>query len=260
VTAVFVPEKPPRFTRAEAPGAEATSSVVTDGVAPGSVESDGTAVPRRRRAPAADGVAPQRRRREAAFRGATDTVTPVGPAAPQEQRSAENETTAPAVAEGYVVFHVGTTAFCVAVGEVREIVRAARLELLPGPQASYGHGVALVDARGKSVPVVDLRSDRGRSGDVLLPMWRHQVGLVVDRVVAVQTPRELVAEYGDVPAALPSYARGVLRPADGGTPVLLISMPDAAELATDAVRGAEARLGADVLGALGVDAGAAENG
>jgi hypothetical protein len=40
-------------------------------------------------------------------------------------------------------------------------------------------------------------------------------------------------------------------------------MPDAIELATDAVRDDEARIGSDVLGALGLDeldAGAAENG
>ena len=256
MTAVFVPEKPSRFARTEAPAADPTAPVAPDDVRTGSVEPDqGAAAPRRRRAPAPDAVAPQRRRREAAFRPAADAVTPVGPGASQEHASAETETepTAPPVAEGYVVFHVGATAFSVSVGEVREIVRAARLELLPDAQASYGHGVALVDARGKSVPVVDLRSDRSRTGDVLLPMWRHQVGLVVDRVVAVQTPRELVREHDDVPAALPSYARGVLRPADGGTPVLLITMPDAVELAADAVRDDGARIGSDVLAALGLD-------
>ena len=254
MSAVFVPEKPSRFTRTEAPAADPTAPVAPDEVRTGSVEpNEGTASPRRRRAPAPDAVAPQRRRREAAFRPAADTETAVGPGASQEHPSAETEPTAPPVAEGYVVFHVGATAFSVPVGEVREIVRAARLELLPEAQASYGHGVALVDARGKSVPVVDLRSDRTRTGDVLLPMWRHQVGLVVDRVVAVQTPRELVREHDDVPAALPSYARGVLRPADGGTPVLLFTMPDAVELEADAVRDDGARIGSDVLAALGLD-------
>jgi chemotaxis signal transduction protein len=231
VTAVFVPEKPSRFTRSEVPVAEPTAPTT------------------------ADAVGPQRRRRAASFRAADDAVTPAGPSVSTSTEPPAVETEAPpaSAAEGYVVFHVGSTAFSVAVGEVREIVRAARLELLPDAQASYGHGVALVDARGKSVPVVDLRSDRSRTGDVLLPMWRHQVGLVVDRVVAVQTPRELVREHDDVPDALPSYARGVLRPAEGGSPVLLIAMPDAAELAADSVRAAESLIGSDVLGALGLD-------
>jgi len=257
VTAVFVPEKPSRFTRSEVPVPEATSSLTPDAALTGSAEEEATApAPRRRRtSPAPDVVAPSRRRRQASFRAADDAVTPVGPApsTTSEPPVAGSEAVAAPAAEGYVVFHVGTTAFSVAVGEVREIVRAARLEMLPEAQASYGHGVALVDARGKSVPVVDLRSDRSRAGDVLLPMWRHQVGLVVDRVVAVQSPRDLVREHDDVPAALPSYARGVLRPAEGGTPVLLVAMPDAAELAADAGRTDESRIGSDVLGALGLD-------
>jgi chemotaxis signal transduction protein len=161
------------------------------------------------------------------------------------------------VVEGYVLFAVGSTTFAVVVGDVREIVRAARLELLPQSHVAYGHGVALVDVRGRSIPVVDLRSDREAHGDVLLPMWRHQVGLVVDHVVAVNSPREMVREHDDVPAALPSYSRGVLRPAEGGAPVLLIAMPDAAELEADAERTDEPRLGGDVLAALGLDTVAA---
>ncbi len=153
----------------------------------------------------------------------------------------------PARVEGYVLFRVGGTTFAVPVVEVREIVRAERLQLLPTAAPQYGHGVALVDTRGRSIPVVDLRSDPAADGDVLLPVWRHQVGLVVDRVTAVLSPRELAPEHDDVPAALPSYARGVLRPADGGDPVVLITMPDAAELELDAARPDGLRLGQDVL-------------
>jgi chemotaxis signal transduction protein len=234
VTTVFVPEKPSRFVKAEAP----------EGVAP---------VPEARRSapePAPEVAAPARRRRSPAFAAAQ---APVEPAAPAPTDSTD-DTAVPAAVEGYVLFAVGTTTFAVGVGEVREIVRAARLELLPQSHVAYGHGVALVDVRGRAIPVVDLRSDRSAHGDVLLPMWRHQVGLVVDHVVAVQSPLELIREHDDVPAALPSYARGILRPAEGGAPVLLISMPDAAELEADDARADGPRLGDDVLADLGLDA------
>ena len=225
MTAVFIPEKPSRFTKADVP--------------------DGETVPTRRRPagePAPADETPNRRRRASAFAAAA----PAAPVAPEPAPAA--------VVEGYVLFGVGGTTFAVVVGEVREIVRAARLELLPQSHVAYGHGVALVDVRGRSIPVVDLRSDREAHGDVLLPMWRHQVGLVVDHVVAVHSPRDMVREHAEVPAALPSYSRGVLRPVEGGAPVLLIAMPDAAELEADAVRSDEPRLGEDVLAALGLDA------
>jgi hypothetical protein len=45
----------------------------------------------------------------------------------------------------------------------------------------------------------------------------------------------------------------VLRPADGGAPVLLIAMPDAPELEADSLRVDEPRLGEDVLGAVSDD-------
>lgn len=158
---------------------------------------------------------------------------------------------APAGLDGYVVFRVGETSFAVSVSEVREVIRAARIELLPeSGREVNGRGLALVDARGRSIPVLDLRSSRSTPGDVLIPMWRHHVGVVVDRVVAVRSPAELVRETEDVPEALPSYSRGVLRPVEGGAPVLLISMPDVPELEADAARVDEPRLGEDVLGAV----------
>jgi chemotaxis signal transduction protein len=164
------------------------------------------------------------------------------------------EIAAPTGLDGYVVFRVGGTSFAVPVAEVREVLRAARIELLPDSGREVnGRTLALVDARGRSIPVLDLRSSRSAPGDVLIPMWRHQVGVVVDRVVSVRSPRELVRETDDVPVALPSYARGVLRPADGGAPVLLIAMPDAPELEADALRVDEPRLGEDVLGIVADD-------
>ena len=181
------------------------------------------------------GPVPERRGANRAWSG-----TSVAAAVPLE-RVTETDS------DGYVVFSLGATTFAVAVSQVREIIRAVRLDLLPDQQSGYGRGVALVDARGRSIPVVDLRGDTTHHGDVLLPLYRHHVGLVVDRVVAVQTPLELVAEVAHLPEALPSYARGVLRPATGGDPVLLIELPDAAELARDAARPVTDRLGANIL-------------
>jgi chemotaxis signal transduction protein len=181
---------------------------------------------------------------------------PEVPTAPVETRDVLPEATVGASAlraagsdtEGYVLFAVGATSFAVAVSEVREVVRAARLDLLPDLRQPFGRGVALVDARGRAIPVIDLRGPTDAPGDVLLPVYRHQVGLVVDRVLSVRTPLELVPEHEHVPDALPTYARGVLRPADGGDPVLLVKLPDAAELQADGRRGDGARLGADLLG------------
>ena len=182
-------------------------------------------------------------------RGAVERVTE--PAVEPAVVAAAAEIAAPTGLDGYVVFRVGQTTFAVPVSEVREVIRAARIELLPDSGREVnGRALALVDARGHSIPVLDLRSHRSAPGDVLIPMWRHQVGVVVDRVVSVRSPRELVRESDEVPVALPSYARGVLRPADGGAPVLLIAMPDAPELEADSLRVDEPRLGEDVLGAV----------
>lgn len=150
---------------------------------------------------------------------------------------------------GHVLFTVGGTTFAVAVGDVREITRAPQLTLLPEHgRAGYGLVVALVDVRGRSVPVVDLRTDTTRPGDVLLPVYRRDAGLVVDRVVTVTAAGELVPETEDVPGTLPSWTRGVVRPVGGGDPVVVVALPDAASIGADAVRRDEPRLGEPVLG------------
>ncbi|HET7902633.1 MAG TPA: chemotaxis protein CheW [Candidatus Nanopelagicales bacterium] len=133
--------------------------------------------------------------------------------------------------DGYVVFAVGATSYAVPVEEVGSVLRPDHLELLASPERPrYGRGVALVDVRGRAIPVVDLRADTGRPGEVLLPLYRHHVGLVVDRVVAVRAARELEPEPDGLPDVLPEWARGVLRPIDGGPHLLLVAMPDAAAL------------------------------
>lgn len=151
------------------------------------------------------------------------TAAPVEPPATEEGDSREPD--------GYVVFAVGASSYAVPVEEVGSVLRPESLELLASPQRPrYGRGVALVDVRGRAIPVVDLRSDPDRPGEVLLPLYRHHVGLVVDRVVAVRPARDLVPEPDGLPDVLPEYARGVLRQVDGGPHLLLVAMPDAAAL------------------------------
>lgn len=154
--------------------------------------------------------------------GAT-TAAPVEPPASEEGERREPD--------GYVVFAVGASSYAVPVEEVGSVLRPESLELLASPQRPrYGRGVALVDVRGRAIPVVDLRSDPDRPGEVLLPLYRHHVGLVVDRVVAVRPARDLVPEPDGLPDVLPEYAQGVLRQVDGGPHLLLVAMPDAAAL------------------------------
>jgi len=170
--------------------------------------------------------APGRRRRTRP-QPALDSTAPAatGPDAGAEPESGPDA--------GYVLFAVGGTTFAVAIGDVREIARSPRLTRLPVLDHGFGRAVALVDVRGRSVPVVDLRPDGEEEGDVLLPLWRRHAGLVVDRVVAVTAPGELVAEPSPPAGVLPPQALGVVRSVDGGEPVVVVSMPPSVE---DAVR------------------------
>jgi chemotaxis signal transduction protein len=150
-------------------------------------------------------------------------------AAPVDEPSATEE---PA---GYVVYELDGAAYAVAVEEVHEIVRRARLQPVPGARAAGGD-VVLVDVRGRSIPVLDARRDRGdaRPAQVLLPVYRHQVGLVVDRVLAVRA--DLEVEQDELSPVLPARALVVLRPAEGGDPILRVELPSATELVTGAGR------------------------
>jgi hypothetical protein len=186
-------------------------------------------------------------------------AAPVPAAAPRRPRRARAETAEPAVEPaapeapshveppslgeshgGHVLFSLRGTTYAVSVADVREISRA---ELHPVALGTTSADVALVDVRGRSIPVVDLRAEKAGHGDVLLPLWRSHAGVVVDRVLSVTPEGALVPEPGDVPQGLPAWVRAVLRPVAGGSPVLLVSLPEAASLGTDA-----ARLGDLVLG------------
>jgi chemotaxis signal transduction protein len=129
---------------------------------------------------------------------------------------------------GHVVFRLGSSSYAVPVSDVREVIRGVELAVVPDSEhRAVGRPVGLVDAHGRTVPVVDLRSDSTVAGDVLLPVWRRHLGVAVDRVESVLRAGELVAEPADVVDALPSYARGLLRPVDGGAAVILVALPDA---------------------------------
>ena len=150
--------------------------------------------------------------------------------------------------EGHLVFEVGGTRFALDVSDVTEVLRATEVRAMPMSERSLaGRGLGLVDARGRSVPVLDLRSDLTRPGDVVVPVRRDLAGLVVDRVVSVLRAGVLLPE-SDLPPALPSYARGVLRPAGGGDALLWVVFPEVVEPGDSAYDArAEPALGEPVL-------------
>jgi chemotaxis signal transduction protein len=150
--------------------------------------------------------------------------------------------------EGHLVFEVGGTRFALDVSDVTEVLRATEVRTMPVSGRSLaGRGLGLVDARGRSVPVLDLRSDLTRPGDVVVPVRRDLAGLVVDHVVSVLRAGVLLPE-SDFPPALPSYARGVLRPAGGGDSLLWVAFPEVPEPGDPAYDArAEPALGEPVL-------------
>lgn len=170
---------------------------------------------------------PGRRRKPAA--AAPSAVEPAAAAAAPSAPAPDVEPAAPTADAGHVLFLVDGTTFAVAIGDVREIARSPRLTRLPVLDHGFGRAVALVDVRGRSVPVVDLRPDGTADGDVLLPLWRRHAGLVVDRVVAVTAPGELVPEPAPPAGVLPAQALGVVRPAAGGDAIIVVSMPPSVE-------------------------------
>jgi chemotaxis signal transduction protein len=131
-------------------------------------------------------------------------------------------------ASGHVTFEVRGAGFAVAVADVKEVLRVAEVRLLPSSDRTVaGRALTLVDSGGRSLPALDLRADRDGPGDVLVARAEGRAGLVVDTVSAVLRAGELVAEPV-AERALPSYAVGVVRPAGGGEPRLLVSLPEVA--------------------------------
>lgn len=142
-------------------------------------------------------------------------------------------------AAGYVTFEVRGAAFAVAVSDVKEVLRVAEVSLLPSSDRTVaGRALILVDTGGRSLPALDLRADPDRPGDVLVARADGRAGLLVDTVSAVLRAGELVAEPV-AERALPSYAVGVVRPAGGGEPRLLVALPEVARAYAPGEPGAE---------------------
>jgi len=122
---------------------------------------------------------------------------------------------------GFVLFRLDDHTFAAPLDEIREIVRLAGVERLPGTTPPLA-GVLVV--RGQPLPVWDVRSSVGvdSPGDCLVvDMDGETVGVAVDAVVAVLQPDEL-AEGKSPGRALPAYVTGVSR--RGTDPVLLVDL------------------------------------
>ena len=126
-------------------------------------------------------------------------------------------------ATGYVLFQLGDRTFATPLDDVREIVRLAGLERLPGSRPPLAGVIVL---RGAPLPVLDVREpgqvgDDVR-GDVLVTELDGDVaGVAVDAVLAVLPPDELPG--GEEPArSLPSYVVAVH--SHQGRPVLLVDL------------------------------------
>jgi chemotaxis signal transduction protein len=118
-----------------------------------------------------------------------------------------------------VEFMVEGHHFVATLDEVREIVRDARIQRLPGCRPPV---VGVVDVRGVTVPVADARPvvDVG-SGDIVILVGPGVpvLGVVVDRVLAV-TDDSAWGERLPAPDGMPEYVLGLLPRGDEVTPVV----------------------------------------
>ena len=120
---------------------------------------------------------------------------------------------------GYVTFRLGERVYAASLPAVREIVRLADLEELPGMAPPL---VGVLELRGVPLPVLDGRpapQDGPRRGDVLVleaTAAADAVGVVVDRVVSVLDDTELKRGAVAAPlSSLPPYVVDVLHGATG---------------------------------------------
>ena len=112
-----------------------------------------------------------------------------------------------------VEFVVRDRLFVTTLDEVREVVRGARVEQLPGCTPPV---VGVIEVRGVTVPVADSRPEVDvTSGDILVLVGRGVpvLGVIVDRVVAVTEDGAWGARL-PAPAGMPLYVVGLL-PRDG---------------------------------------------
>ena len=120
----------------------------------------------------------------------------------------------------YVTFRLGGRDFATRITLVREVVRLSELVTLPGMVPPLA---GVLDLRGVSLPIVDVRPVPGGPGDVLvLHSDDRWYGFVCDSVSAVVGADALVPEESRVRDALPDYVEAVLR-GDAG-PVFLVDV------------------------------------
>jgi purine-binding chemotaxis protein CheW len=136
----------------------------------------------------------------------------------------------------YVTFRLDGRSYATRLEAVREVVRLAELVSLPGMVAPLS---GVLDLRGASLPVVDIRAERG-NGDVLVLAYGDEAayGFVCDAVDSVVDARTLPPETSRAArAAMPGYVQRVLRGPDG--PVFLVDVNQlAGSGAADALRSA----------------------
>ncbi|MDQ1710966.1 MAG: purine-binding chemotaxis protein CheW [Frankiaceae bacterium] len=119
----------------------------------------------------------------------------------------------------YVTFRLGDRDFATSIAFVREVVRLTELLTLPGMTPPLA---GVLDLRGVSLPVVDIRPAPGGPGDVLvLHDGERAYGFACDAVSAVVGHDALVAETSSA-EALPDYVEAVLRGSAG--PVFLVDV------------------------------------
>lgn len=121
-----------------------------------------------------------------------------------------------------VTFVLGEREYATPLSVIREVVRLEGLADLPGMTPPLA---GVLDLRGTALPVLDLRSARGKDarGDVLVMEGEESpVGVAVDRVSAVVEEDEL-GQGGAAGDELPSYVQQVLRGKSG--PVFLVDLP-----------------------------------
>lgn len=142
---------------------------------------------------------------------------------------------------GYITFRLADRELACRTEEVREVVRLAGLQVLPGMPAGVS---GLLELRGSPLPVVDVRLVEGGAalhGDVLvLADDAEPIGIVVDQVTAVHDRDALTPDAERRPAGLPDYVVALLRREGGGGPVLLVEL----RRLMGAAGGADARISA----------------
>ncbi len=126
---------------------------------------------------------------------------------------------------GFITFHMNGRDLACQLEEVREVVRAVGIDAMPGTRAPVS---GMLELRNDPLPVIDLRSNAypGEEGDVLVlnPGPDGSYGVAVDRVLAVVSEDDLVADEADKPAGLPPYVLKVLRHPKDRSPVMLVEL------------------------------------